>query len=346
MSAAAHVTLESKVAFLRQPGSFAEGAGRIEAIETHMSWVFLTDAHAYKLKKPVRQDLFDFRSLDARRHYCEEELRLNRRLAAEVYVELVPLSIDALGHLRLGRHGIVVDWLVKMLRLPRRDMLDYALRHGGAAPADIARVAARLAAFYRACTPVRLDPAAYRARFRRAIALNLRMLSRPVYRLPAARVAALCRAQHALLEARRDWFDRRARTGKIVEGHGDLRPEHVSLGPPVSIIDCLEFSRALRLVDPVDEVGFLALECERLQAPDAGALLLRTYGDMTGDLPGAALVHFYQGFRAATRARIAIRHLDEEQFRHSPEWYRRACQYLCLAQAHQASVTSDIEPPP
>lgn len=346
ISPAPHVTLESKLAFLRQPDSYAGGARRVEAIETHMSWVFLTDGHAYKLKKPVRQDLFDFRRLAARRHYCEEELRLNRRLAPDVYLGIDPLCVDALGRLHLGRHGTVVDWLVRMRRLPRQHMLDQALRHASASPADIRRVAARLTRFYRGCVPVLLDPAAYRAGFLRSIELNLRELSRPAYGLPAARVAALCRAQRAVLEDRREWFDRRASEGKIVEGHGDLRPEHVFLGPPVSIIDCLEFSRALRLIDPADELGFLALECERLRASAAGALLLRTYGELSGDVPGAALVHFYQGYRASTRARIAIRHLDEAQFRDSPTWLRRALRYLRLAERHQASINSVIEPPP
>ena len=148
-----------------------------------------------------------------------------------------------------------------------------------------------------------------------------------------------------MLEDRRDWFERRALTGKIVEGHGDLRPEHVFMGPPLCIIDCLEFARALRLVDPADEVGFLALECERLGAPDAGALLLRTYAEMSGDAPAPALVHFYQSYRAGTRARIAIRHLAEAQFRNSPEWPRRALRYLDLAEQHQASISSTSEPP-
>ena len=122
MAAFDDVTLESKLAFLRRPASYGGCTRRVETIETHMSWVFLTDAHAYKLKKPVHQDLFDFRSLAARRHYCEEELRLNRRLAPDVYLGIAVLSIDRLGRLHLGQHGTVVDWLVRMRRLPIRPL--------------------------------------------------------------------------------------------------------------------------------------------------------------------------------------------------------------------------------
>ena len=120
----------------------------------------------------------------------------------------------------------------------------------------------------------------------------------------------------------------------IVEGHGDLRPEHVCLHPRIAVIDCLEFSRELRIIDAVDEVGFLALECERLGAPELGRILLRAYIENTGDSPAVALLGFYQSFRAALRARIAIRHLNEEKFRYSAEWRRRALDYLDLAQRH------------
>jgi aminoglycoside phosphotransferase family enzyme len=343
--AAADVMLESKVAFLRQPSSFPEPAYRVEAIETHMSWVFLTDRHAYKLKKPVCHDFLDFRTLEARRHYCEEELRLNRRLAAEVYLGVVALSIDARGKLQLGKHGTVIDWLVKMRRLPTRHMLDYALRNRTASADDIGRVAARMTAFYRECAPIDVEPSAYRAKFLREIACNEEELSRPAYQLATGQVQRLCRAQRAVVNDRHDWFDARVREGKIIEGHGDLRPEHVCLHPAVAVIDCLEFSRDLRIIDPADELAFLALECERLGMPELGEALLRDYFARSQDRPHPALTHFYRSFRAALRARIAIRHLDEEKFRYSAEWHRRGAEYLQLAQAHQDSINSLTDSP-
>ena len=96
-------------------------------IETHMSWVYLTDRHAYKLKKPVRYDYLDFSTLEARRQNCEDEIRLNRRLAPDVYLAAIPLTVDAEGGLRLDGTGAVVDWLVKMRRLPADQMMDRAI---------------------------------------------------------------------------------------------------------------------------------------------------------------------------------------------------------------------------
>jgi len=327
------ISLESRVAFLRQTSSYPEQCFRVEAIETHMSWVFLTEAHAWKLKKPVRYDYLDFSTLAARRYYCEEELRLNRRLAATIYLGVVPLGIDAAGHLRLGQ-GTAIDWLVKMQRLPMQHMLDYAIRHGRASPQDMVALAARMSRFYATCAPVALDAAAYCQRFQDDVERNRRELRTPAFQLALDQIDLVCQKQTDFLQCHAALLAQRLAAGKIVEGHGDLRPEHICLHPELVVIDCLEFSRDLRIVDAVDELGFLALECERLGAPELGRLLLGTYSEATGDWPAPALLDFYQSFRAALRARIAIRHLNEEKFRYSAEWRRRAMAYLDLAQQH------------
>lgn len=330
----AEVTLDSKVAFLRQPTSFPERTYRVEAIETHMSWVFLTDGHAYKLKKPMCRGLLDFTTVEARHFYCEEEIRLNRRLAPEVYLGIVALTLDAPGHLQLDGAGTIIDWLVKMRRLPTQHMLDYAIQHGTANDEDIVHVAERLAAFYRTCAPAPIDAAAYRSKLLHHIDHSSQELSRPAYQLPALQITGICLAQRVFLQKMSGVLDQRIQSGRIVEGHGDLRPEHICLKPGLVMIDCLEFSRDLRIVDAVDELAFLALECERLGAANLGSLLLRTYSEISGDSPDPALIHFYQSYRACLRAAIAIQHLDEEKFRYSPQWPRRAREYLQLADHH------------
>ncbi len=106
-------TLEAKLAFLKQAAAYPEPTSRVDAIETHMSWVFLTDTHAYKLKKPVRYDYLDFSTIEARHLDSEMEVRLNRRLAAEVYLGVIPLVCDATGVMGLGGAGETIDWLVQ-----------------------------------------------------------------------------------------------------------------------------------------------------------------------------------------------------------------------------------------
>lgn len=333
---AAPPSLEAKVAFLREPSSYPEPSFGVEARETHMSWVFLLDHHVYKLKKPVCHKLLDFRPLAARRHFCQEELRLNARLAPGVYLGLVRLTLDASHHLALGGAGATVDWLVKMQRLPAERMLDYVLLHGGVSASEVERIAVRLAAFYRGLAPEPISTADYGARFAQQIQSTRAELSQDAFELDAVQVARLCDAQLVALRRVGGMLDERVHGGRIVEGHGDLRPEHVCLGEPLAVIDCLEFSRQLRILDSFDELGYLALECERLGAAAVGATLLQRYAALSQDSPHATLVHFYQSCRAGTRALIAARHLLDEKFRHSPHWVRRARHYLQLAQQHSA----------
>ncbi len=326
--------LDAKVAFLREAASYPESTYRVEAIETHMSWVFMLDDYVYKLKKPVRYELLDFRALAARRFYCEEELRLNLRLAPDVYLGLVPLTVDRHRHLELAGGGAVVDWLVRMRRLPAEKMLDYALLHHALPEGDLLRLSKHLAAFYLALRPEPVTIEHYRARFTRLVAAVAEQLLDDEFELPGALVEAVARAQHAVLRRIGALLDQRVHAGKIIEGHGDLRPEHVYLGVPLAVIDCLEFSRKLRIADVADELGFLALECERLGAGATGVALLHSYSLLSGDNPPAVLIHFYQSCRASMRSLIAARHLLDEKFRHSPHWLRRARLYLQLAEEH------------
>ncbi len=314
-----------------------------------MSWVFLTHGFAYKLKKPVCYADLDFRTLAARQVFCQEEDRLNRRLAAKVYLGLLPLSVNAQGQLHLGEGGTPVDWLVKMHRLPQQNMLDSVIRHGGVSGQDVARIVRRLVAFYRNASPVTLDPLAHREGLHSSITLCNARLCQAEYALPQAQIARITDRLHRLLAELGVHIERRILSAKYVEAHGDLRPEHICLTPHIVIIDCLEFSRTLRILDPIDELGFLALECERLGAPDSGALFLRTYSELSGDWANSSLLHFYQSYRACLRAQIAIRHLDEEKYRtsicSSAKWRQRACDYLHLAERHQLAINATIDPP-
>lgn len=343
-AATRRVTLTDKVAALRDPASYPEPTRSVDAVETHMSWVFLTDAHAYKLKKPVRYDHQNFRSASGRRFYCQEELRLNRRLAPSVYLDVVPLVEGGDGQLRVGGCGTTVDWLVKMRRLPADAMLDALLARHAATPAQLRGVAVRLAAFQQMQAPAPLLPAGYRALLLRHIEDYEHELCESEGALPLRRVAQLCAQQRTMLCAFTACLDARVAEGRVIEGHGDLRPEHVYLGEPPVIIDCLEFSGELRWVDCADEVGFLALECERARAADLARVLLDAWRAASGDTIPDVLMHFYQSCRACSRARLAIRHLREARYRASPVWRRRALRYLALADRHLRAAQATVGP--
>jgi aminoglycoside phosphotransferase family enzyme len=323
--------IAAKVAFLSCPESYPTPPPRVEVVETHMSWVFLTDRHAYKLKKPIHSDCLDFRTLDARRQNCEAEVRLNRRLAANVYEGLVPLRLDPQGQLQLAGTGETVDWLVKMRRLPAARMLDCVIVQGTVHATDVRKVGSLLARCYLQTPSVAMAPATYRRRLADNVQANRRELMKPVYGLSTALVEAVLLAQLAFLEQEPTLFDRRVHAGWILEAHGDLRPEHICLEDEPVIIDCLEFNRELRILDTLSELAFLALECERLGAPAVGARILEVYRTATGDTPPARLLTFYKSYHAALRAKIAIWHLRDPEVRHPATWTDKAQQYLRLA---------------
>lgn len=337
-------TLADKVAALRRPASYPEQTRVLDALETHMSWVFLTDEYVYKLKKPVHFEHQDFRTASGRRFYCEEELRLNRRLAPSVYLEVVPLVAGGDGRMHVGGAGMAVDWLVKMRRLPADRLLDALLARGAATAAQLRGVGRRLAAFHQEQARAPLSPEGYRALLLRHIDEYEHDLCEPAGALPRSRVAAMCARQRALLGELSACVDARVAAGRVIEAHGDLRPEHVYLGEPPSIIDCLEFAPELRWMDGADEVGFLALECERARAGNLGRVLLESWREASGDAAPEALVHFYQSCRACSRARLAIRHLFEARYRGSPQWRRRALRYLALAERHLKAANAMLAP--
>lgn len=325
------IGIDRKVMFLGSPAAYVERPSRVERIETHFSWVFLTDRHVYKLKKPLRGDGFDFSSPTARRRNAEEEVRLNRRLASDVYLGVVPLTLEAEYDLAIAGEGVVIDWLVKMVRLPAERMLDHRLVRGDWHRADFNALADRLGRFFAAAPRAHIRPTAYLDRFRAECRDSLRALQCSGDAELQHAVQYVARFVEAFIYCRKDLLLRRLDDGRVVEGHGDLRPEHICLGSTPVIIDCLEFRADLRFLDPVDELAFLTMECERIGAYNVGQVLFRRYRLRTNDSPAPVLINFYKTIGAFVRARIAILHLQESPVRDPGKWPKRAAEYLAIA---------------
>jgi aminoglycoside phosphotransferase family enzyme len=318
------------VAFLRQPGAYAHAPAAITAHETHMSFVFLAGDKVYKLKKPVRFPYLDFSTLALREAACRAELRLNRRLAPDVYLGVASLNASAHG-LSIGGEGTVADWLVVMRRLDERQTLEQTIRDRRLQPWQLDRLATTLINFYRRAAPVMLRPEIHLNDWRASLDYNRRVLLDPRLGLPAGLVRRIDGVQRRFLTRHAKVLARRVRHRCIVDGHGDLRPEHIFLGDPVKIIDCLEFNPRLRAVDPFDEIAFLSLECERLGDAAAGAYIRRRVARGLRDGLSEELFLFYRSHRAALRARLAIAHLLEPNPRTPEKWPRLARSYLRLA---------------
>lgn len=328
--------LKNKVTFLKRSDSYKEECSTVEAIETHMSWVFLTDQYAYKLKKPVKFPLLDLSQLKTRYLNCHKELRLNQFLAPGIYLGVIPIIQDKHGQFcPIGQpeEGTTVDWLLQMRRFPRDLTLDQVILRNCIDKFLVTKAAQILTKFYQKANPVRITPTEYKDRLRKYIQENLKILTTSKYGLNRALVKSIHQTQLNELNFLSEKIDKRVYQGRIIECHGDLRPEHICLTSPPIIIDRLEFSDELRTMDPVDELSYLSLECELLGRADIGTSFFDAYQEETKDNPPARLLSFYKSYRACLRAKISIWHLDDPRVKNSDWWHKRANSYLDLSTA-------------
>ncbi len=323
-------SIEQKVRFLSAPSSYAARPASVEVLETHWSFVFLAGERVYKLKKPLVSDHFDHTGVAAREANCRKEVRLNRRLAGDVYQGVVRLVRMADGRLAIDAEGETVDWLVVMRRLPSDLMLDQMIAEASVALRHLEKLGWRLAAFYAGAPSATMTSDTYLDRFLREQVNNRDFLG--LCHVPLlARYAALLDRLDAALAAKGFLIEERARSGKLVDGHGDLRPEHVCMTEPLVIFDCLEFSDDLRQVDPVDELTFFGMECAILGADWIGPRLMAMVLEELGQSVPDDLPALYTACRAMLRARLSLAHLLDPVPREPERWRPIADRYADAA---------------
>jgi len=338
--------LAAKVEYLSRPAAYAGAPAVVERIETHFAWVFIAGDFVYKLKKPLRFHDLDLRPLTARRASCELEVALNRRLTSSVYLGTVALCRNDLG-LSLGGPGRPVDWLVHMRRLPRERTLDRLAASGELRDADLAVLIDKLATFYGTTTKAAWDGPAYRAHLLGEIDRSAKEFRQSLAR-DRPKIDAIASRLRDFVERQAAALDRRVGEGRVVDAHGDLRPEHVFLTPEPQIIDCLEFSAELRVLDTAAEIAFLTLECARLGHPSLGSRIRRLYERQCHDAVAPPLYGFYTAERAFVRGLLAAWRLrDGLPNDDAARWRRRAHWYLdAAAAALSADASSPIRSRP
>lgn len=310
----------------------------VELIETHISWVFLTRRYAYKLKKPVRFDFVDFSQPHQREHACQEEVRLNRRLTRSTYLGVVPITRDQQGELQLGGDGTPVDWLVKMWRLPSDRRLDQLVTQRAATRGDVLRIERVLAQFYEQAPPLTVRPEDYQQTLTQYVLDNCRVLLESADELSPSLVRRVHAVQLTLLELAPQLFAERVLDGRIVDGHGDLRPEHIYLMPEPVIVDCIEFSADFRRIDVADELCFLAMELNQLGAAELGEQLLHDCLKRLNDRPDPRLLQFYQSYRACVRAKVAALRSRQVEGEPRQKALREARAYLEFADQQRNQI--------
>ncbi|MCC7547873.1 MAG: AAA family ATPase [Burkholderiales bacterium] len=312
---------------LREPAAYPQPAP-VQHLETHISHVFLTGEHAYKIKKPVALGFLDFSTLARRKHFCEEELRINRRLAPDVYLDVVPITGSCEAP-RVEGQGEPIEYAVKMRRFRQEDVLDCRARAGALQAAQVDEIAAQLADFHLGAAIAGGDTAFGTPRCVQAAADgNFEQLAPLLEGGPAAALARLhdwTRQEGARLTPD---MARRKESGKVRECHGDLHLGNVAvLEGRIVMFDALEFDEALRWTDTLSDAAFLAMDLHAHDRPDLAARFVDAWLSHSGDYSDLALLRYYEVYRALVRAKVAALRAQQE----SEQAGRQAASERCAA---------------
>ncbi len=292
---------------LLEPQAYPHPVGEVQLIETHISWVLLAGEFAYKIKRPVRYAFIDLRDPERRRFLCEEELRLNRRFAPELYLEVSRITADD-GRARIGGQGPVLENAVRMRRFDREDALDRLLARLQVAHGELEAFGRQLANIHARLPTAPAGPAWGRpAAIQALLARNLKECAE------AARVFGAADAVNALRSPLQECLSLAAETmavrranGRIRECHGDLHSRNVvRLGARLVPFDCLEYEPAFRWIDVADEVAFLASDLCARERPLHAHAFVSGYLAESGDYHACRILRLYEAHRALVRAKVA-----------------------------------------
>ncbi|MEO5784148.1 MAG: AAA family ATPase [Casimicrobiaceae bacterium] len=288
-------------------GAMDAGGTPARVLETHISYVLLTGTHAYKIKKAVRLGFLDFTTLAKRRHYCEEELRLNRRLAPGFYLDVVAITGTA-GHPQIGGAGPVLEYAVKMLEFPQEALLGDVLAHGALTADHIDRLAAIVAAFHaRAAVAAPDMPFGDPEGIQRLALANFSEI-RPLLegREEQDAIEALESWTRREYASRHQIFAGRRQAGFVRECHGDLHLGNIALvDGELVIFDCIEFNEQMRWIDVMSEIAFTVMDLTHGGRPAFAHRFLSAYLECTGDYSSVGVLRYYLVYRAMVRAKVA-----------------------------------------
>ncbi|MGR9109109.1 MAG: bifunctional aminoglycoside phosphotransferase/ATP-binding protein, partial [Gammaproteobacteria bacterium] len=293
---------------LLEPEIYPHPCSSVRLVETHISWVLLTGSYAYKVKKPVRLGFLDFSSLSSRRHFCEEELRLNRRLAPQLYLEVVAIG-GSPDHPVFSATTPAIEYAVKMRQFDRESGFDRLAKSRRLQPVHIDRLAETIAAFHlRAPRLPATDFSTLAEQIHRRALRNfseIETLATPPD--PDDSVARLVEWTGRQYLECRTLMQNRGKSGFVRECHGDLHLANIVLIDERPIpFDCIEFSEAMRWIDVIDEIAFLVMDLQAHDLPEYGYRLLNRYLQITGDYPALPLFDYYRVYRAIVRAKVAL----------------------------------------
>lgn len=325
---------------LQNPALFDHPVSGFTLMETHISWVLLTGDYVYKIKKPVNFGFLDYSSLEQRAYFCAEELRLNRRLAPDLYLDLVPVYGSA-EQPNLSGNGEIIEYMVKTRQFRQQDLLGNLQTAGQLQAGHIDELAARLADFHQ-----RIERAGPDAPWGEPDALHLpvaenfthirSLIDDPAALVQLDQLEQWAHATHARLLPQ---LAQRKAEGFVRECHGDIYLDNVTLiDGQVTLFDCIEFNEAFRWIDVMSDVAFMAMDLEDRGLFALANRFVNAYLEHTGDYAGLEVLNYYKAFRAMVRAKVALLRLTQDNVSNSEreQVLARYHSYANLAESYSA----------
>ena len=328
---------------LLQPAVYEHPVREIQLIETHISWVILTGDYVYKIKKPVNFGFLDFSTLEKRHHYCEEEIRLNRRLAPQLYLDVVRIC-GTPQKPQINGDGPVIEYAVRMRQFSQQNQLDRLLDTQGLDVALMDQLAQTVARFHLSIRPVESDsPFGDFSHVKQPMMENFSQIRTALSNESVnQRLVAIENWVTSQLLALKDTIEQRKANGFIRECHGDMHLRNIALWKQeIVIFDCIEFNENFYWIDVISEIAFLIMDLEDRQQQACATRFLNAYLAITGDYAGLVLLRLYKVYRALVRAKVdALRASQEPPGSATCQAAVDDClQYLHLAEQYTQPTT-------
>ena len=290
---------------LLNPVIYPSKSTEVKLIQTQMSWLFLTNRYVYKVKKPINLGYLDYTTLESRHYFCRQEIKLNRRLCPNVYLGVLPITSSS-GTISIGGHGRVIDYMVKMRRLPEDRMMNVMLLKGQVRPKTMAEVANVLADFHhRTVTNSAINIFGTVETITKNAQENFEQTKPYIgVTIPKNRYQLIKNFTENFIQQKQIVFEQRISSGRIKDCHGDLHAAHICLTTDICIYDCIEFNKRFRYGDVAAEVAFLAMDLDHFGFPNLSRSFVEAYIESSEDPEILTVLDFYKCYRAYVRGKV------------------------------------------
>lgn len=331
---------------MMNPDFYPHKPSCVEFIQTHISNVFIAGDFVYKVKKPVNFGFLDFTTLERRKFYCEEELRLNKRLAPSIYLDVIPLSLDENNKIVPGGNGHIIDYAVKMKKLPADRMLKILLINGEADKEVMDGIARKIAAFHKnAETGGRIDEMGSIAIIRHNHEENFIQTEKYInITIPSFQYNFIKDYVDTFLAEKNELLKKRVADHKIRDCHGDLHLEHICIADEIIIFDCIEFNERFRFSDVAAEAAFLTMDLDYNGYHEQAESFVKSYLKYSCDTDMLILLNFYRCYYAYVRGKVTSFRLDQKDLpdEERSQIEKTAKRYFDLAYTYAAHLEKPV----